>query len=216
MYFCHWGEVTAYFTALEDRVLALTTAYQEHSVVNWVTKVEELFRARAIELTRGPEGRVPWGKALLLVSQELSERWNQHKDILVLKKGHVWQHPKATTLKRKGEATKGGKSKGKGGAGKRKNSQVKLEEHEKDRTMYLRDRPGEHTHGRRRWVSVGKWQGKELCRAWNDGSGCDYWCPAGREHRCDAKLRKTRTACAAKDHCRMSHDPKLHGEPEHR
>ena len=44
--FCHWGEVTAYFTALEDRVLELTTAYQERSVVNWVTKVEELFQAR--------------------------------------------------------------------------------------------------------------------------------------------------------------------------
>ena len=116
VYFCHWGEVTAYFTALEDRVLALTTAYQQHSVVNWVAKVEELFRARAIELTRGPEDKVPWGKALLLASQELAERWNQHKDILMLHKGSVWQQPKAMALKDKDETTKGGKSKGKGGA----------------------------------------------------------------------------------------------------
>ena len=104
-------------------MLALTTAYQEHSVVNWVTKVEELeelFRARAIELTRGPEDKVPSGKALLLASQELSERWNQHKGILVLKKGSVWQYPKATALKSKGETTKGGKSKGKGAVGKGK------------------------------------------------------------------------------------------------
>ena len=107
VYYCHWGEATAYFTALEDRVLALTTAYQEHSVVNWVTKVEELFSARAIEVTRVPEDKVPWGKALLLASQELSYRWNQHKDILLLHKGSVWLHPKAMTPKGKGEATKG-------------------------------------------------------------------------------------------------------------
>ena len=60
---------------------------------------------------------------------------------------------------------------GKVGAGKGKQIQVKLEEHEKDRSIYLRDRPGEHTDERREWVSMGKWQGKELCRAWNDGSG---------------------------------------------
>ena len=216
VYFCHWGEVTAYFTSLEDRVLGLTTAYQEHSVVNWVTKVEELFRARAIELTSGPEDKVPWCKALLLASQELSERWNQHKDILVLNQGSVLQHPKALALKDKDVTTKGSKSKSKGSTGKGKNNQVKQEVYETDRSIFLRDRPGEHTDERRKWVAMGKWQGKELCRAWNDGNGCDYWYPAGREHRCDTKLRKTRAACGAKDHCRMSHDPKLHGEPEYR
>ena len=107
VYFCHWGEVTAYFTALEDRVLGLTTAYQEHSVVNWVKKVEERFRAPATDLTRGPEDKVPWGKALLLASQQLSERWNQHKDILVLNQGSVLRHPKALALKDKDVTTKG-------------------------------------------------------------------------------------------------------------
>ena len=101
VYFCHWGEVTAYFTVLEDRVLALTTAYQEHSMVNWVAKVEELFLARAIELTRGPEDKVPWSKALPLASQELAERWNQHKDIFMLRKGSVWQQPKAKREQRR-------------------------------------------------------------------------------------------------------------------
>ena len=168
-------------------MLGLATAYQEHSVVNWVTKVEELFRARAIELTRGSEDKVTWGKAVLLASQELSERWNQHQDILVLNQESVLQHPKALALKDKDVTTKGSKSKGKGSTGKGKNNQVKLEVYETDRPIYLRDRPGEHADERRKWVAMGKWQGKELCRAWNDGNGCDYWCPAGREHRCDTE-----------------------------
>ena len=79
----------------------------------------------------------------------------------MLHKGSVWQQPKAMALKDKDETTKGCKSKGKGGAGGGKDKQVKLE-YAADRPIYLRDRPGEHTDERRKWVSMGKWQGGAL------------------------------------------------------
>ena len=62
MYFCHWGEATSYFTALEDRVLALTKSYQEHSVISCVTKVEELFPCAGHRINKRAGGQSTVGQ----------------------------------------------------------------------------------------------------------------------------------------------------------
>ena len=59
--FCGWSEATEDFSDIEERVLELQPgAYSETSVVAYVAAVEESFRAKAIELVRGPVVKYPF------------------------------------------------------------------------------------------------------------------------------------------------------------
>ena len=46
-----------------------------------------------------------------------------------------------------------------------------------------------------KYKTVDKIDKKPVCRAFNDGRGCDKWCPQSRGHRCDVLLTSGE-ACA--------------------
>ena len=73
--FANWCHVTEYLYNLKERVL-------EHSVVSWLTRVEEDFRGKAVELTRTPASSIPWGVALLRAQAEQISKWEQRRYLL--------------------------------------------------------------------------------------------------------------------------------------
>ena len=64
-----------------------------------------------------------------------------------------------------------------------------------------------------KFVTVNKWQKKDICKAWNDSRGCEAWCPQQRERRCDIKLERSGLACGSRSHNMLQHDARQHGQP---
>ena len=81
MKYMHWAEGTAYLYEFQSRSLALREKYSERSVLQYLQKVEEDMRAKAIELARGSE-QVPWGKALKTALKDENNLFTDHKDLL--------------------------------------------------------------------------------------------------------------------------------------
>ena len=110
--FCGWNEATEYLSNIEESVLELQPgAYSETSVIACVAAVEESFRAKAIELVRGPVVKYPFGLALLEAQRQLAGKWEQRRDLMYANQTRARPTKLAPTQPSK---TPEGKSKGSG------------------------------------------------------------------------------------------------------
>ena len=72
--YSHGCQAEEYCSVFKDRVLDLQRFYTEQSIVRWVTRIEEYFRVKAVELARTPRGQVPWSSALLGAQKKLKKQ----------------------------------------------------------------------------------------------------------------------------------------------
>ena len=190
--FVHWSQSTEYWEELSARAHEALSQYAEASVVAWVSSLEEEFRSRAIELTRGVR-QEPWGKALLEALRELSHRFAETRDRMTPRRRATDQviNPKAKPQIPPPPPGAPPISK-----------------------ATPPPPPGGAAVSRKRWKTASQLpNGSRLCKRFNDPRGCQKVCPQGCAHACDILLLSSNAACGRKDHNRGSHDPARHGNP---
>ena len=82
MKYAEWEATSAYHFEFEHKYVNLRAKYTDGSLFAYISTVEEIFRAKAVELARSAD-KMPWGKALTSCLKEEAEAWNFHKDMLV-------------------------------------------------------------------------------------------------------------------------------------
>jgi len=180
--FCHWSEACAYTHVFEERAYAELPAHTEESVTLWVAAVESETRTRAIELVRGTE-RLLWGRALVRALRELSNLWSETRHLLQCRRppGNFAAAPPPSPGK---------------GAGRGQAPPVPA---------------APSAPNPRKWShSNTTASGAVICKRFNDQRGCKATCPGGKLHVCDVTLANG-SACGAKDHSRLRHNPARHG-----
>ena len=167
--------------------------HTEGSIIDYATKVEELFRLKTIQLVRGNDD-IPWGTALMKVVKEEAYEWEHHRGLLQPVRGPVRLSPNGDLPRSEPQKRpypqpsaapqgKKGKSKGK----------------------------GDKTEAKRTWkVSTYGDDNIEICRRFNDNRGCKGVCPQGHAHACNVVL-KSGKVCAAKPHSKLTHREDSHG-----
>jgi len=189
--FVYWPDVTDYMCKLRTEGCALLLENTESSVITYMTTVEEGFRTKAVELTRGDE-RVPWGKALLRAMKDKESTWDHLLSMLTKKRiPTLTPGPSVGATQDRSRRDIGG------GNSKKRKVKAELKESEYRRT----------------WVTA-KWHGSlKMCKKWNDPRGCRNPCADGCSHTCDVVLSNGNT-CGSKSHNRYSHTVADHGMPK--
>ena len=135
---CGWSDATEYFSNIEERVWEPQPgAYSETSVIAYVAAVEESFRAKAIELVRGPVIKYPFGLALLESQRQLAGKWEQRRDLMYANQTRASTNNKPAPLQP--SKTPKGKSKGLG-KNLKGGKLIKVKEEESGRPLQLRER----------------------------------------------------------------------------
>lgn len=191
--FCHWWQVQEYAFCCSEKAHEALARNTEESVVHYVSTVEECFRARAVELTRGQE-QLTWGKALLQAQRDLASKWAESSSLLVSRRNNNAQRPERPSRPEKpGRPGKPGGPPG-GPPG--------------------REQPGKPGNGPRAQTANDTASGASICKKWNDSRGCKgKSCPQGKVHCCDVRLALGGRACGSKKHSRGQHDAQRDGAP---
>ena len=209
----HFSHGQDYLWSMKERFMDLAPGYAEASLLRYLECVEEDFRGRAIEIARENGGSCPFGVALLRSQSDLQGTWERRQGLLALQRREVGKVPQ--TRDRKGN-----------GKGKRGKTNVKVATEvpqsgalQDVKPLRLREperRPVSGDHDRRdKWATCTHLDRKNICKAWNDGRGCKTPCVRRFVHACDIRLAEGR-ACGSKDHRRVDHDPRRHGQPQER
>ena len=202
--FFHYSDGLEYVQEMEDRVLEMRGSFTDSSVLSWLVTVEESFRTRAVEMCRAPEEPMPWGMALISAQQQLYAKWDQHKDHLV----------SASTPRTKDLPTRREKGTGRGVKREHDEGDDEDKRHPKSRGKGRREdmKPKQEGGTEFRKIRTGStWNGKPLCKRWNDERRCTgRKCPFGHEHRCDVLLQQG-SVCASSSHTRLEHNSNRHG-----
>ena len=208
--YAHWEATQAYVFELRVRLEPLCQLYWPQGVLDYAIRIEEEFRAAALQLARD-DPPTPWGVALAVVLREKNGVWDNCKDTLgpkIPRQGDAqpdasssWDFPPSPLFTDKGKGKGKAKPKvlktikgnGKGGKG---NGKGKVE----DPRRYWQT---QNTSANGRW----------LCKKYNDPRGCKAPCPEGGHHACDVTLTSG-YGCDQTGHCRQNHSIQHHGAPK--
>ena len=194
--YAHWEDISAYLFEFKFRTLDLQAKYTQRSVLDYVRTVEDAFRVAAIELARSRE-QVPWGIALVRAQKDLSNVWNDHKDLL---KEFQRSAPKLA-FPHSGTGVKGRGSKG-GSKGVSAPAASGGGSHQ----------GGDRAGGSKAWKTAQKTaDGTPICKKFNDQRGCQTR-SCKYSHVCDVLL-SSGGPCGSGSHSRMRHNPGSHGAP---
>ena len=80
--YCHWQDVYDYMMEFKERAEEVLGGFSEEAVLHYVPNTEELIRAAAIDLCRGPP-QLPWGQALKQAVREQSHYWVEARENLL-------------------------------------------------------------------------------------------------------------------------------------
>ena len=187
----HLSEADEYCYEFIDQIHQLADTYTEPSILSFVDAVEPRFRAKTVELTRGPL-QLPFGYGLINSLRTYGSAWQaEHQRLVEKSRGrqpaltdtHPNPPPPPRAPNRQSQPNNsGGKGQGK----------------DKDK-------------GKRRMVTAHSLaNGGQICQRWNSTGGCrDKDCKKG--HVCDAVLASTGKACGA-SHRRSQHVAQTNGE----
>ena len=186
----------AYFSFAEERTLGFMMAQPRASgrqVLAWLKRADEATRTRVMELVR-QEPKHTVGEALPAALQELAHEWAFQTELVLTGAGGPPRNtdlrgppvpppePTGTARSRGGRgrarSSGGGKGGGKGKGGDRPSLRLA-------------------TH----------YEGREICKKWNDGRGCQKPCPQGHVHVCNAMLPNGKP-CGTTGHTRIAGHPK--------
>jgi hypothetical protein len=208
--FCHWQHACSYVDIFREHTCHLTDKFTEESVVAYCLKIEETFRAFAIETIRAErKSPKPWGQALLAACREKSHLWQETKDLLRPIRAAALPAPlpggqspsRRTSSPALSSRPRGASGKGGGGAASGKGGGAAGQQAATKRlpaTAVL----DEHN--------------KPICKSYNDQRGCKWPCQSGKSHVCDilirAKSGSGEQACGLV-HSRRQHNASAHGTP---
>ncbi len=205
MKYVHWAQVHQYQSVLARRSWMLVGRFSDEAIVVCVTAVEEQFRSKAIELTRG-EDNVPWGMALVEAQKTNVEVWREVMDLLGI--GGV-PAPFAVLDQPSGQGTE----------------QPLTPPPPTRPDKWPRPEPkvrpikavADTEVPRKQWKTANMIaQNWKICKKFNDKRGCKgKTCPDGNANVCDVVITGNKV-CARSDHNRAQHDPQKHGAPMRR
>ena len=175
------------------------------SIVEYLTQVEEQYRARAIELARSG---TPWGHSLIAALKEDRQPWDDHKDVLQTSRPPA--PPPSLCWNCSNPVGKGKVAKV---IGKGNSPGAKVQKTQGQKTQTQANTPASGSEGWRKWpTSRFDRNQKEICIMFNDSRTCSNPCPNKRLHVCNVKLSSGQV-CGSTSHCRRTHVPSQHGQP---
>ena len=228
VWYVHWREVLDYFKNMYDRTHRLADRYTEVSVIDYLTKVEELTRTEALLLARDRESPMPWGMALLQATKENHHLWHDHKDILRTNSKHeprVRREDTRPVRKATRDDRRGGRDPPPPPPRRENNTRAVNQPRSQQLALPAPTFPPAHPQlalrdsgnvRRGNAVTTSEIGGTKVCKAYNDARGCpgrDGRCPKGFVHKCDIVLQSGRP-CGGTSHNRTNHDNNSHGAPQ--
>ena len=189
---CPWPMACSYVQHLRDRCEHLLDRFNEETVIEYMVRTEEEQRSKAIEIVRRRTDKMSWGHALIHVQKEFAHLWQDHKDLLSLKRNQG-SGPSSPSRPQKGSTlTKAMPP-----------PPAPTQARSKAKSAPPTRQPG--------WFTCAMIGTVKACKKFNDTRGCDKRCLAGDAHACDIMLLATSNACGSKNHNRQQHEQTKHG-----